>query len=374
MTPLQKWSLIFLVATGVFFISTALDSPLQAQAKHECAWCHNLHGGGGTVPLTAWNTDQELCLSCHQDGAPFTWAGIPVPKGVAAHNGVKYGAFEASCVDCHDHDGETTNLKLIGSNVDHWGKFPGGADKPVVFTATTGTNSFADGAGPPYDSICQVCHTQTSDSTGTLPRHRQDGTNDGHNNGLACITCHSHATNFAPSGGNCTGCHNQPQGALPRRDVVSEFSYTSHHINWVAAGYASAADIPNSDCEVCHNQVTHQDGVVDLNDVDTGAAGVYISTIAADMATFCSKCHDADAANGSAPFSDGMTPPVIDGAAWPGTQHGLNFTTGTVSPSFQDVGCVKCHSSGHGKQKADFNVICDTCHGATGTEKFAVRT
>lgn len=316
----------------------------QNTVHDDCDYCHNVHGGGGFIPLTDHNRDVDLCLSCHDDGAPPTYNGETVPKGVAVHAGTDHAVADTtSCIDCHDHEGEAAgNLALIPRQLNS--RYTG--LKTVVFTARTGTNSFADG-NTTYDGVCEVCHTQTT-------YHLSTGGGASHNAGQECVTCHAHDAGFQGAGG-CTACHNTPQDngdGVPvggRRAVVGEFARASHHVL-----VTPADSIPDGDCTTCHDMAQHQQGSVRLKNADN--AGI-IYTLTGDPATssteavkltaFCLACHDADAAGGGVPFSDGQTPPVIDNAFWVASSH---------EQSAAIVGCYGngqfgCHATGHGSAK-----------------------
>jgi predicted CXXCH cytochrome family protein len=306
-----------------------------AQRKHDtCDYCHNLHGAA-EAQLTDYVRAEDLCMSCHADGAPATYNGETVPKGVAVHAGGKHTSPDTtSCRDCHDHEGETgSNLALIPVTLDN--RYTSGASA-VVFLDTT---DFADGDAT-YDGICEVCHTATD-------YHRQAGGMPAHNNQKDCPACHTHASGFAPAGGACTDCHASGQGS--RRAIVAEFDRVSHHA-------ATPAD--TLDCVVCHDQSEHQQGNVRLWNVDdpgnTAAAIVLTgdpnasAAEAVSLNSFCLTCHDADGANGdTTPFTDGTTVPAVDAAAWALASH--NSSSPPVS-CYGD-GDFGCHASGHGSEK-----------------------
>ena len=99
--------------------------------------------------------------------------------------------YVADCTVCHDVRGETSNLKFILEVI----------TTPVIFTARTGDNSFADGDDT-YDGVCEVCHTTTL-------HHRNDGS-DGtaHHDGEDCTTCHLHRDEFSAPIQVCEGDFN----------------------------------------------------------------------------------------------------------------------------------------------------------------------
>lgn len=56
------------------------------------------------------------------------------------------------CLDCHQiHNTDKTNIYIIKNTI----TTPNSGDKTVVFTAETGTNSFADG-DVTYDGFCEL--------------------------------------------------------------------------------------------------------------------------------------------------------------------------------------------------------------------------
>jgi len=338
-----------LLLAGVMLAVPMQSAVAQNTIHDDCSYCHNVHGGGGFVPLTDYNRDVDLCLSCHDDGAPPTYNGETVPKNVAVHAGTDHAVADTtSCADCHDHEAEAgTNFALIPQQLDS--RYTG--LKPVVFTARTGANSFADGDAT-YDGICEVCHTQTD-------QHRADGSAGQHNAAAECTTCHPHRDGFAGSGG-CTVCHSTAQDngdGVPvggRRPIMGEFGRPSHHVDWSSQPGWTVDSIPDSDCTTCHDQTQHQQGKVRLKDADAPAIVYQLdgdpaasSTEAAKLTAFCLSCHDADAAAGSVPFSDGATPPVIDNAAWTASSH---ENSPPIAGCYGD-GAFGCHASGHGSEK-----------------------
>lgn len=329
-------------------IGGAGSAPAQVP-RHNCDFCHNLHGGS-FAQLTDFPTAEDVCLSCHGDAGPPTvdrdGVQVPVPKNVSVHDGTRH-TTPTSCWNCHDHEGEAgANLAMIPASRTGAAN---GTTRAVVFTARSGPNSFADGDGI-YNGVCEVCHTLTS-------QHRNDGGAGKHNAAADCRACHAHEGGFQGQGGRCTTCHDQAQGA--RRAVVGEFSRISHHVDWQAAGYLAADSIPDSDCVVCHDLSLHQQGSVRLWNVD--APGNTAQSIvltgdpntstaeAAKLETFCLACHDANGADGDVtPFSDGLTRPLVDAAAWAAASHA---TSANVPAGCYGDGTNGCHGTAHGSLK-----------------------
>lgn len=342
-------------ATGEFPDAAAL-APLQpVSGKVECMSCHGVHnadsgganGGEGDGMLLRTANDETLCKTCHTNHIGHTPAG----------------AWQPTCEDCHGiHDPANNNLSLVSATVRNQTL---GADKPVVFTATTGPNSFDDGDPTTNDGICQVCHTVTT-------YHKHDGSGITHNDAADCTTCHPHEDGFMPTGGDCTACHASAQDngdGIPisgRRAVVGEFPVGDAH-----AHYGSELD--SSACTVCHDQTTHMDGNVDLIDADTGALYTFVRPedmlSDPDVSDFCASCHDADGATRLAspldPFGNGGLPTAV-AAKFQGT---LQWTEQYGDFCFGTEGTLRGVNSHHDISDADqafsgARIECLHCHGA----------
>jgi hypothetical protein len=143
-----------------------------------------------------------------------------------------------------------------------------------------------------------------------------------------------------------------------------------------------------ADCEVCHDQGQHKQGVVRLKDADGGTTiqlngGVNPltdSTEAAKLTAFCLACHgDGLATADPTPFTTGATIPLVTEAAW---TAGAHENIGSIS-CYGDGSTFGCHASGHGSEKlnllAPYNVavvspdfsgeeegLCFNCHDSDG--------
>lgn len=353
--------------------------------NHDCSTCHNLHNSPGQT-LTSDVVVEDLCLSCH--GA----AGSSSLKAEIHKNkpSSDYAAFTMTCIDCHDpHDHQPnwmggTNLSQIGVLDPGTGlakiQTPNSGLRDVVFesrgsdaggaTLYSFADNDEDGNGV-YDGVCEVCHTLTID-------HRNNSSGGhAHYTGQNCIACHPHDGYFIGSGGGCTSCHDGNPGG--RRNVVSEFSLTSHHV--------AAGTVTDDDCGVCHYEAQgdHMDGNVDLLNPDTGARLTPFTSFSRNRSSdalesavvdvqnnLCMTCHDSDGAtatnfSGDAlrPFSSGTrnVPNVFgqfDDTAnayhhavrAAGTNTYCN--TATMEPPWNqgdhdEISCFDCHAtSGHG--------------------------
>ncbi len=293
--------------------------------------------------------------------------------------------FSLNCTQCHDFfHGGGPNLALIGESLEIQTS-PVITAGPIVFTATTGPNSFDDGSSPPNSRVCVGCHTSSSrpgsgtalnhtGGTGHIIGNTQDYT------GQNCITCHPHdadgnpatSDGFMPSAG-CTDCHAQAQdrpGVGPaggRRMVVQEFGSATIGSHHVVSGTIAANVVTDTDCKACHlaELASHADGYVQLSNADTAA--VYSESVPgayrpenislADskaLQPFCLSCHDSDGANGDlTPFSDGQTVPDIEGSGlWSQSAHNTGETTNSGYGCLGDGITNGCHATAHGSNLA----------------------
>ncbi len=244
----------------------------------KCATCHNQHNNDADAPLLrADNTDGALCKQCHADHIGHTPGG----------------AWQPTCKDCHDmHAPMSGNLALIGTSIHNQTL---NVDKPILFTATTGAGSFADGDPSVYDGICESCHTTTA-------YHRQDGSGAQHNEGLRCTTCHLHSAGFLPVGGSCIACHSSPQDNgdnVPpggRAPVVNADGSGGHDFG--------GGVLTDSDCLTCHDMSAHQQGNVRLKnpaDPNNPLAAIVLlgdpstdTAEAAKVTALCEDCHTSE--------------------------------------------------------------------------------
>jgi predicted CXXCH cytochrome family protein len=312
----------------------------------KCATCHNAHTDETAAPyLRAAAT--ALCQLCHREHVIHTPSGGWMP----------------TCIECHAaHDPFARNLSLIRGSVHN---LTLGVDKPVVFTAASGPNSFEDGDPAANDGICQVCHTSTN-------YHTHDGSGTPHQDGTACTSCHPHESGFMPAGGDCVGCHSSAQdtpGAGPpggRRAVVGEFPESDAHAHY-------GTELTSDACTVCHDQATHMGGNVVLIDPDSGALYTFVYpedlTFDPDLSDFCASCHDADGATrlGSPmdPFGTGEPAPDV-ASRFQGT---LQWDEWYGDTCFGEEGTLRQVNSHHDISDADqafsgAKLECLSCHGA----------
>ncbi len=321
-------------------------------APARCATCHRVHTGQGDRLIASGPNDNAFCYTCH-DGTGAAATPIISTHGNTDFGAAFEGAFSLRCVQCHDpHD--SANLFAIRTQVRLTNAFPPLTAGPVTFTATSGPNSYDDGASLYSARLCTTCHADPDNPGYPMSNHLGGANHLGGYDftGQDCTQCHPHSADsdrattdgFMPVGG-CILCHSVPQDngdGVPvggRRAVAGEFSAASHHVN---------GTVSDDDCRACHDTSQHMDGYVMLHDADDPAVVITLGndlrtnpTEAAKLEAFCLSCHDGDGAGGFAPFSDGRMPPALDAALWNASAH---RAAGAAT-------CFDCHDNGHGSNK-----------------------
>ncbi len=338
----------------------------------ECLQCHYmLPQDFGIEPVPRGAEQEALCKTCHNP------TGVAAAMSQIGNHGVNDNSTIIDCSTCHDpharsesfdsHTGITDyNLKLIRSAVST--DFVPDVLNPVVFQQTPEHFAFADG-NPPYNGVCQACHTQTN-------YHTNDGTGDySHFIGTNCTGCHAHQSGFLPSGGggSCTGCHSAVQDngdGVPvggRRGVAGEFPEGNAGLH---AHYGADVD---SACSVCHRVGPHMDGIVELIDPDDGSIYSFVNADELnsdpDLSDFCANCHDDDGAQRLAspfdPFGNGNSPPDV-ATRFLGT---LQWDEWYGDFCFGNEGTLRKVNSHHDISDGDqawsgAKIECLNCHGA----------
>jgi hypothetical protein len=206
-----------------------------------------------------------------------------------------------------------------------------------------------------------------------------------------CGDCHQHTGNFEGEG-DCTACHNSARGIRP--EIVSQFNRATSHVT------PTVGSVTEEDCLVCHDQSTHQEQTVRINDPDDIAASFSQPTAGAPtldpgqgsaFEQACLNCHDADGAtrltgNTGAqtplsPFTDAPDPFVFDSGTWAQSGHGAS----SVVTCLGDGTGGGCHGSGHGSANnallapaateiIDDHItdLCAGCHDADGPSTFDI--
>jgi hypothetical protein len=306
-----------LLSLVIFFLIPitvqAIDPPHDSSNGIVCQDCHFIVSQDGILQIIIprGEAQETMCKNCHNT------EGQAAGMSSVANHLVNGETTIIDCGSCHDPHGpdtvvdphtgvEAANLKLIRKKVKH----VEGALDLAIFQESPEDFAFYN-SNPPWNGICQTCHTSTT-------HHTNDTSGDhSHEIGANCTSCHSHLSNFLPSGGSCSGCHNNPQdeaGVGPdggRRAAAAEFPLSDAHAHY-------GADIDDG-CVVCHSVATHKNGYVELIDADSGNLYTFMQpedlTSDPDLSNFCSSCHDDDGAQRLAspldPFGNGNAPPDV---------------------------------------------------------------
>jgi predicted CxxxxCH...CXXCH cytochrome family protein len=276
-----------------------------------CTSCHDPHNAASNDGQITRNADSSgLCADCHKVNG-FDGFSTAV---VANHDGAKHSSATV-CLDCHTTH-NTTNIMLIRTNIN---------GKTVNLQDLSGANSLGNDTG---SSLCEACHTATN-------YHLADGSGAGHNTGLDCTSCHSHASGFKASG-DCTSCHGFPPapgnaGPAGWADATGD-AHASHlaHLDTAEFGNLSAADA----CKECHGST------IPRGDHNTGK-----TTAGIDQTTW--------------------TAWGAVGGNWGATSFADAGTTGQVDTSDDTCTNVSCHSASGSRQWGGTD--CDSCHSFPGS-------
>jgi len=351
-------------------------------ATDKCAACHRAHTAQSSPLIASPLTGNNFCLSCHSSGerTVSTHSNLEWPGGGSSR--IEPATFDMLCTQCHEPH-SSSNLYLIRPPDQ-----PGIGDDlysgvrvttsplvktNVVFTSTTGANSYDDGVSAASSRICVSCHANTSNPGYPMVAHVGGFHNGGFNyTGQDCTSCHPHSldANAATRDGFMTGCRAchataQDRGAgTPRRQIVGasggDFTRTSHHV----AGNDTVSD---TDCLLCHEMTQHKLGQVRLFNQDNPVT-VYALTYPNNTQTdadnyenFCKSCHDGNGRAGdTTPFSDN-TPVVSLSSLWSSAQHNL------IKLTFKGS-CLDCHNNGHGSNKKKLLAPWNYTGPGTGTD------
>lgn len=260
------------------------------------AICRSAHAPRPPQATWAWMPAMVLlwCAACAPEPPPAQegagdWFNILGPTVADFHQG-------NGCMDCHAIHGTSGNRGYIPATL----ATPNSGSKSVVFLATTGPNSFADGDST-YDGICEVCHTTTA-------HHRNNASGDhSHYAGQNCLGCHAHEKAFSASIDHvaagkvvalaeCMTCHGTG-GSDPVADVHSN-SCGKCHINPNGGGAMIEPFETNApsggNCSACHG--TFAQAHQNVNHTATPGTGAVI--------IFADNDHDDAGWNGPKPYFD----------------------------------------------------------------------
>ncbi|MEW5958856.1 MAG: cytochrome c3 family protein, partial [Chloroflexota bacterium] len=171
-------------------VTQAQDNPHgnYSATADACAACHRSHTAPTSSLIVFTPEGNAFCAGCHN--------GVEAPA-VSTHANIDFSGgaevpFELECVQCHDpHD--NSNLFSIRELV-RVNPTSGSITGPVVFTATTGPDSYDDGAGDPASRLCVACHANSNNPGYPVTGHVGGANHQGGANfsGQACPACHPH--------------------------------------------------------------------------------------------------------------------------------------------------------------------------------------
>ncbi|MFC1715798.1 hypothetical protein ACFL6S_19170 [Candidatus Poribacteria bacterium] len=330
--------IILVIGAGVV---AALDLPHNEDSDITCDTCHIVHNHLGPSLTTDYEIN-NLCVGCHYEGGPGAYA--------VTHE-------DLDCTDCHNpHEQAGSNIHMIKEQIET----PNSGIKGVIFTVSTGTNSFADG-DPTYDGICEVCHTTTN-------HHRNNAEEDHtHHAGEDCIDCHEHVSSL--NHGGCGGCHGT-SGSHPTHagnnsrgvDVECSECHNTSDLPYFSSGTDSNLDgkydLPETDvCDACHSPGGTYDGV---DSTTFGAKanwtdGIYSGdALTSGKEKWCAGCHDELPA-----IMESVSAPKVIGDEAAATDYGIGYgfyktghglLSGDAYPATYEQGagleCLDCHDAG----------------------------
>jgi len=209
---------VLLASLGAVLVfgRTRAESAMLLNPRHQCSFCHSLHGGGtGEVPLGAASTVEAVCLGCHHPDVASTLGirgdGLPEPAEVHTNDPTGKsccGPFRVTCTSCHEVHSNAVNyrgnenLMLVKSQISAYFT---GTLREVVFEARADAASFCDdteylypfpdGTTPIRPQICDVCH---GEGPGDIGRHWFDGSQTHHQSPNTCTQCHTHGNSLSP--------------------------------------------------------------------------------------------------------------------------------------------------------------------------------
>ena len=106
---------ITVLALTVLFAGMMIPGQAEALlAKHECSFCHTLHGGTSSlVPLNSPTNIEVLCMSCHLTANGTTDAVQPHRTDDSRE---PYPRHYITCIDCHEVHDNMPNWRLNDPN------------------------------------------------------------------------------------------------------------------------------------------------------------------------------------------------------------------------------------------------------------------
>ncbi len=254
---------------------------IPGYAPGDCLACHQLY------PTVQEMQDHstEVCLACHSESWTLV-AATPEHVHSSAVTGSTRFDYNVECAACHAPHGwqaevgnvdGSTNVKYVRANVDELITVVDNTVDPpqtvtkqidtnLVFVASTGPGSFADGDADYGRDVCVACHTLTN-------HHQNDGTAPGgqsHYDGEDCTQCHLHPEGFGGFGGphpqavtDCGNCHLGADGE-PDLPGIHGNQCVSCHPAGFGATFLGPLGTWDGECSDCHNPFVAETGFMDV--------------------------------------------------------------------------------------------------------------
>ena len=333
--------------------TTAYPISGNQAAELVCGNCHETdvlvkghQSGASYFRLKATDDPDTLCLDCHGSGAQINALGLRAAASVlslvtsyqshteanliaAGYSTGNWAGAIPKCIDCHDPHGDGNNIFMMHSKVADEGSdgvgipanFPN--NSTVNFIDVVGANSYDDG-GAGSESLCVVCHDNTSHDGNDGASHNWESTD--------CSSCHDHKLGFFPAA--CDGCHGNPPG------VDSKFGPSLDPGDYEWLDDTGGAHVAHNDlgetCDECHT--SNSGGDTAHNSVTTNKANASIIT--------------------------------MDGTFSFGNLSGYKTTVSTEDDTCSDVTCHGGRAYERKWLSAGNISSCDDCHGGRASDTF----
>jgi hypothetical protein len=224
----------------------AQDADYPATATHaECARCHAAEVALRGAPVL---TD---CGGCHVDGTAERHPRRLITGDLRfdhRRHTTDVGGAHIACETCHD---QTSRARSVSEHA-----------PPPIAACVACHDDTARVPGTERMRICETCHTERSESLGTLaPRDHLPATEEPIDHTLAFRRDHADAAAADPA--RCARCHTQLSGS------------------------------PDRACDECHQTMRPRDHNVTFRELDHGTEAAADSSRCATchVADFCTACH-----------------------------------------------------------------------------------
>ena len=315
--------------------------------EDRCLICHSVHGAKSPDSLLTAETSRAVCETCH-DG---TGAAAAVARDLASAFSTHGLRFEApggqTCTDCHTPHSAASDPSDLGSLL-------------------------VGGSGGDRSAFCYRCHGASPKGAGGDRRTFLDSSHGDAfaetGRGGGCLTCHEPHASSVPArlrdgagDETCLRCHADSDRTAAVHVAPAEISRhggeTSHAYGAVSAEYDSRARIS---CRNCHDAHAAEHTAPLIDPEDPAPVNAWTAE-KGDATDFCLVCHD-----GSMPdeqqtrpwvdppqSSQGVTGTADIAATWDSAAHGGGdaepqfLRASVVDTGVTSLSCRACHDA-HG--------------------------